>query len=313
LLLALGGLPCAVGAIPNDAGTRNGNFLKLSTDARGTALGDAGISMPEGADALHWNPAGLSRLEDREVSASHVQYYQGVQMENVVGALPLGESGLALSGFYLNPGPLEGRDSQENPTGDFSFYDLVGTVGYGRRIFGRADGADVSVGAAVKIVQEKIADQQFQNPAFDVGALISPMEEVTIGISARNLSSSKANFARELIGGASCRIFRVFTGAFAVNYAADAPIRLSLGGEYRIRELENSAVRVGYTTHDQLDDSQDSQIKWLRGASVAGLTMGLGVGYKPPILPGVRVGLDYAMAPFGALGISHTLTVKISW
>ena len=41
--------------------------------------------------------------------------------------------------------------------------------------------------------------------------------------------------------------------------------------------------------------------------------MGAGIGYKAPMFPNIRMKLDYAMAPFGALGISHTLTVGAQW
>ena len=36
-------------------------------------------------------------------------------------------------------------------------------------------------------------------------------------------------------------------------------------------------------------------------------------GYKIPVLPTLKFNIDYAMAPFGALGISHTVTVKVRW
>src|SRR5947208_7131818 len=53
-------LPFAmVFAVSDNAGTKNGNFLKIATDARGVALGDSVVSMAKGADALRWNPAAL--------------------------------------------------------------------------------------------------------------------------------------------------------------------------------------------------------------------------------------------------------------
>jgi len=168
------------------------------------------------------------------------------------------------------------------------------------------------VGAALKFVQEKIAEESFQNPAFDLALLASPMDDLNIGLNIRDLSSSKANFTREMIGGASYTIFRVFTGAFAVNYSNDAPVRFSVGGEYKIPEVDG-VVRAGYQSHDSLDNSLDSQIPALRGANIAGLTMGAGIGYKPPLFPTLRLAIDYAMAPFGALGISHTVTLKVKW
>jgi len=299
-------------AISDNAGTANGNFLNLATDARGAALGDSVVSMAEGADAVRWNPAALSGLQEKEVSATDVIYYQGVNVGNIAAAYPLEESALAVDIFYLNPGTLDGRDVLGNPTGSFSFYDLVGSLSYGRKMLSRAEGADVSIGATLKIVQETIAEQSFQNPAFDVGALVSPMDNLNIALDVRDLSMGKADFSRQIIGGASYTIFRVFTGAFAVNYANDAPLRASFGGEYKIPQL-NAVVRAGYQTHDSLDSSIDSKIPALRGASLAGLTMGAGLDFKPAMFPTLKLGLDYAMAPFGALGISHTVTVKVKW
>jgi hypothetical protein len=276
------------------------------------ALGNSIVSMARGTDAMRWNPAALGLAEEKEVAATDIEYYQNVRINNVTGAFPIEEGGIGANVFYLSPGSLDGRDLTGNPTGSFTFYDLVGSLGFGRKVFTRAEGADVSVGAALKIVQEKIADQSFQNPAFDIGVLASPMDDLGLGVAFRNLASSKANFAREINSGASYTLWRVFTGALAVDYSNSAPLRYSVSGEYKIPEYD-SAVRAGYQSHDSLDNSLDSQIPGLRSAGVAGLTMGAGIGYKPPMLPTLRLDLDYAMAPFGALGISHTITVKVRW
>src|SRR5258708_2638731 len=146
-------------AVSKNSGTKNGNFLKIATDARGVALGDSIVSMVRGADALRWNPAALGLLEGKEVSATHIQYYQNVKIENINAAYPIEEGGIGTSAFYLSPGTLEGRDILGNKTGSFTFYDLVGTLGFGRKMLTRAEGAEVSIGAAVKVVQEKIAEQ----------------------------------------------------------------------------------------------------------------------------------------------------------
>jgi len=315
-LLTLYPAPCT--AISSNSGTKNGDFLDLATDARGVALGDSVVSTAEGVDALRWNPAGLNTLEHKEVTGTDVEYYQSVRFNDMGFAYPMGDnSGLAASAFYLTAGSLDGRDTLGNPTGDFTFYDLVGTVGYGRKFLDHKEGdaLDLSVGADVKIVEEKIADQGYQNPAFDLGVMGSALDNLQFGLTARNLASSKANFAREIVAGASYGFFnKSFYPALAVNYSDNAPLRASFSGEYRIQEWDGAAVRLGYSTHDPLDDSEDSQITFLRSASIAGLTMGAGFNYRPPILQSaVLLGIDYAMAPFGALGISHTITVKARW
>ena len=70
---------------------------------------------------------------------------------------------------------------------------------------------------------------------------------------------------------------------------------------------------MGYETRDSLDDSVDSQVPGLRTAAVAGITMGAGFLYLPPTLSKIKLAVDYAMAPFCALGIAHTVTVKVRW
>jgi len=302
-------------AITNNAGTKNGDFLNLATDARGVALNDSVITTVTGVDTLRWNPAGLGALDTKEVSGTHVEYYQGVQVENVGFAYPMGDNGsLAVSGFYLSAGSLDGRDNFKNQTGDFKFYDAVGTLGYGRKIFTKNEGFDLSVGANVKIVEEKIAEQSYQNPAFDLGLIASPIDDLQLGLTARNLASSKANFAREFVAGTSYAFFnKTFFPALAVNYSNNAPLRLSVSGEYKIQEMDGAAIRAGYRTHDSLDSSEDSQIKFLRSGGLAGLTFGAGFNYRPPVLQSLLLSFDYGMAPFGALGISHTVTVKGRW
>ena len=302
-------------AISNNAGTKNGDFLNLATDARGVVLNDTSVSTVEGVNALRWNPAGLNTLTTREVSGTHVEYYQGVRMENVGFAYPLGDdSGIAINGFYLTAGDLDGRDNFGAPTGDFKFYDAVGTLGYGRKMLTRNEGLDLSLGVNLKIVEEKIADQSYQNPAFDLGLMSNPIDNLQIGVTGRNFSTSKANFAREIVAGGSYAMFnKTFYPALAVNYSNNAPLRVTVSGEYRIQELDGAAVRVGYRSHDSLDNSEDSQITFLRSGGVAGLTMGAGFNYRPPMFNTLTLGLDYGMAPCGALGISHTITVSARW
>jgi len=308
-------LPLNLYAISDNAGTKSGNFLKIATDARGVALGDSVVSTAEGVDSIRWNPAGLASLETKEAAGTHVEYYQGVRVENVGFAYPLGDDNgaIAINGFYMTAGKLDGRDAFGNQTGDFDFYNAVGTLAYGRKMLTRGEGLDLSLGIAAKLVQEKISEKSYSNPAIDVGVMSQPIDHLNVGLSVRNLASSKADFAREIVAGAAYTLFNVFTPAFAVNYSNDAPIRLSVGGEYRIAELEGAALRVGYKTRDDVDDSIDSSIKFLRNAGVAGLSMGAGFEYRPPLFPTLNLGLDYGMAPFGALGISHTITVKAKW
>lgn len=304
--------PCSSWAISSNAGTKNGNFLEIETDARGAALGPAMVAMASGAEGMRWNPAALGNTATNEFAATHVQYYQGIMIENASLAYHVEDGALAANIMYLAPGSLDGRDALGNPTGDFQFYDLVGGLGYGRRVRSKEEGTEINLGGAVKMVQEKIANTQQQNPALDLGVLIAPTEALHGGLTIRNLSSGSAGYAKEITGGIAYTFQHVFTGAAALQYTDDAPVRLNVGAEYKISE-EDGVIRVGYRTRDTLDDSTDSAITALRNASIAGLTMGAGFTYQPEAIKSMALQFDYAMAPFGALGISHTITVTVKW
>lgn len=313
-LLVLFGFSAAQ-AISDNAGTSNGAFLKIPTDARGVALGASMVSLAESSEGMRWNPAALGLSDGQELSATHVQYYQDIAIENVAFAYPLEQGTVGASLFYLSPGTLEGRDASGVRTGDFSFYDAVGSVGFGRHVRSREEtGMDIYVGGALKLVREKIAEEEFTNPAADLGMLVLPNDALRVAFSARNLSSGgKADFPKELNAGASYLFFRSLAAAFALRYSDDAPLRYSLGGEYKFPELENSVVRVGYQSHDEMDDSTDAKISAFRKGSLAGVTMGAGMEIRPPNFKTLHFNIDYAIAPFGALGISHTVTLKLKW
>jgi hypothetical protein len=306
--------PSALMAISSNAGTSAGSFLKIPTDARGVALGPAMVVMAEGTEAMRWNPAALGLVDTKEFAATHVQYYQDIQMQNFTMVYPFDQSAIGANLFYLSPGELEGRDTAGNLNGDFSFYDLVGGVGYGRELRSREEGnTEIYAGGVLKVAQEKIADYSTTNPALDAGLLIVPNEALKLGVMLRNLSAGKADFPKEIVGGASLTMIRVLTGGLALKYADDAPIRIAAAAEYRFPDLQGAALRLGYQSHDSLDDSEDAKIKFLQNQSLAGITLGAGFEYRPPMFKTLDLMVDYGMAPFGSLGIAHTLTLKVKW
>ena len=69
---------------------------------------------------MRWNPAALGLLEEKEVSATDIQYYQGVQIENVGGRFSYrGRRHRRQRLLPLTREFLDGRDLNGNPTGQF--------------------------------------------------------------------------------------------------------------------------------------------------------------------------------------------------
>ncbi len=301
-------------AVSDNAGTKAGAFLKIPTDARGVVMGATMVSAAKGTEGLRWNPAGLAFATTKEAAGTHIEYYQEVKIENVSMAYPVENGAFGGSVFYLNSGDMEGRDNAGIATGDFSAYDVVVTGGYGGRLKSRDEvGMDIYAGAQLKVVHEKIADTKYNNAAVDLGAVFDPTDALRLGFTARNLSTGKADFPAELGGGLSYALFPLFTTSLALRYTNDAPVRVGVAGEYRMPHFENSVLRVGYQSHDEMNSSVDAKIEALRDASLAGLAFGGGIDFQPPQYKTLNFTIDYGMAPFGALGISHTVTVKARW
>ena len=85
-------------------------FLTLGTSPRIEALAGAGTAIAEGADALHWNPALLSRTGRRQVSATYFNWLDGVHSGYLGGVQPWGRAGLGIGVRTLRVSSFHGFD-----------------------------------------------------------------------------------------------------------------------------------------------------------------------------------------------------------
>lgn len=89
-------------------GTSSLQFLKVMPTARATALGDAFVTLATGADALFWNPAGMT-VADRHHMAMTMTVWLFDTRQGAFGyALPLGDFGsLGLQVQYVDFGVIQ--------------------------------------------------------------------------------------------------------------------------------------------------------------------------------------------------------------
>src|SRR5258707_12164005 len=72
-------------------GTTSANFLKIPPHARASAMGEAFSAVSDDETALIYNPAGIARSLQNQVSATHIEWFQGIHLEPLGGYLGLGE------------------------------------------------------------------------------------------------------------------------------------------------------------------------------------------------------------------------------
>ena len=280
----------------SDKGTCGAQFLKLGVGARAVAMGEAYSVIADGADALYWNPAGLTRIENRSATFMHAILLDSVVYDylgygqNIPG---YGAAGASIQ--YLSVGTIKETDSSGFETGSsFSPRDFAFSLGYAREIEG------FNVGIAAKYIHVKIS-QSASTLATDIGAL-SPAyfnERIRFSFVMQNLGgtlkvdreSDPLPFNIKL--GGSLAIDENWTAALDLNLPKDNNPNVALGTEYRVPYGAdwNFSGRFGFNSRTLGDVD-----------GFTGLSFGLGAGFR-------QLELDYAFVPFGTIGHTHRISV----
>ena len=160
-------LPMRAAAGDSNAGQTAANFLRIGFGARAAALAGAATSVAGGAEAIYWNPAGLTDLRGRgEALLSHFSWYQDLAQEQGGLAIALSDRlaiGAAMT--YLSYGAIEGYTSAGLPSGsEISAYDWSGTAAIGFDI-----NEAVGLGVAAKWINQHLDDINATGYAVDLG------------------------------------------------------------------------------------------------------------------------------------------------
>lgn len=286
-------------------GTTGAQFLKIGVGARPVGMGEAFCAVADDINALYWNPAGLSGIDQRQATAMYISWFESINYGYLAYGQPVRDWGVFAGGIaYLASGniPKSSIDSGGNYVDEgtnFNAYDLALTIGYGRKM-----GEDVSVGGAFKIINEKIESENASAFAVDIGGVYKGLKIkdriLPLGLVVQNLGTkvkfiSKGDSLPTNIktGGSYALEFSQvnssLTLAIDLNYPLDNAFNAHFGGEFWYKEMV--AVRLGYKT---------TTIKDINALS--GLSIGGGFRYQ-------QYGVDYAWVPYGDLGNSHRISL----
>ena len=280
--------------IHENAGTRAMTFLKIGVGAEAIGMGESHVAATDDLYASYWNPAGLARLQKPQLALMHNEWFAGINHEFVGVALPFGNIGtLGASASFLSFGELQGRDREGNETTIFRPYDLAVIFSYARNF-----GSSIAFGANAKFLREQIADETGTGIAFDLGGLYTFADiPLSLGFNAQHLGP-RVMFIEEAFG---------------------LPVTFRLGAAYKpwnevlvlttdiIRPADNDiavGVGAGYTIGNilQLRSGYKYQIGGNDLGAISGLTGGFGLTL-------LRFQVDYALVPFGVLGLTHRFSL----
>ena len=280
--------------IHENAGTRAMTFLKIGVGAEAMSMGESQVAATDDLYASYWNPAGLTRLQKPQIALMHNEWFAGINHEFVGFAAPLGNVGtVGVSSSYLSFGELQGRDRDGNETTIFRPYDLALILSYARSF-----GSALAFGTNAKLLREQIADETGTGIAFDFGALYNFSEmPLSLGFNAQHLGP-RVKFVEEAFGlpvtfrlGVAYKLWsEALTLTTDIIRPSDNDLAIGVGAGYTIGNILH--LRTGYKYKIGGNDL----------GAISGLTGGFGLTLR-------QFQLDYALVPFGILGLTHRFSL----
>lgn len=292
-LLALSAFPLSAEQIPTGAA-----FLKIPIGARAMGLGGAYTALGQDASAMAWNPSGLAGIKRVDIVAAHNQWIAGTQVsfagygQRLFGAVAIGVNYLT-----FNAGSLERRDAQGKRLGDFNAQDKALGVSLALSL-----GPNIAVGGTAKRIEQRLDEAKAEGQALDIGAQIKMHRKLTVGACLRHLGP-QMKFVNEPYA---------LPATLSAGIALHLSPSLSVAAEGRTEQSDPSkktdfAVGLEYNLLELKRSYFWAPVTWR-------------LGFLAPNQPGAGVGLkilgsqvDYAIANFEDLGITHRLSLRLSF
>jgi hypothetical protein len=313
LALLLPVLPA--GAADTKIGTEGAAFMKIPTGSpRAQALGNNGVSLLEGGEAMGINPAGIASAQMRELSFSHLSWIQEYSGQYLSYVHPIGQSVIGLNVAYYGIKDFDVRDTEGKPQygADIKVRNSYATFTIAKGFFLEK----LLVGVSAKEVMEDNYVSEYKNLVFDMGAVLRLGRKLSLGWAGQNMSGKKKQVVKvNRLGGAFA--FNPFiTLLLEQKTYSDRNARLGGGLELSLPEellqVGRVALRAGYSPSDnQGKNMTDSTMKSLGMTETSGLSFGVGL-YSAQAL-GYGIGFDYALAPYGALGKSTQMSLRFQF
>ncbi len=299
LTIALAAL-LGAGAPARAAGTSGASFLQVGWGARAAAMGEAFTAAADDVDAVYWNPAGLAYVKRLQETFGHNAWLDGVNNEHAAFALRHSQSTVIGAGIgFLNVGDIERSNKYGYTEGYYGANDMALIGSYARRLK-----PNLAVGGNFKIIRERIESDSAQAFALDAGGVYEMTPRLRLGATLRNLGTglgyktAPAPLPMALRAGAAFQFRPGLLLTSDISLAFDDSLSLHFGGEYLYPSKVKGVtlkLRAGFKT---------AAMSYLGAMSAVSLGFGAETG---------AVEFGYALSPYGDLGMSHRLDLKIKF
>ncbi len=255
-------------------------------------MGEAFSAVADDAQALHYNPAGLSSIQSNEVSLMYIHSILDIYYGYAAYAQPVGQGVAGGSIITLQGGDIEINYADGTSNSFKAQQDYVVTAGYALDVTQYVPG--LSVGVAGKVITATLLEEySAQAYAGDIGVIYKPpVEGLSFGVAVQNIG----------------------TDLKYQDYGDPLPFTSRIGSAYRLGLGEGhyltGAVEMVNTKNIHLGVEYGlGGIFFARGGCKQGYELDnvtFGAGFKINTIQ-----LDYALGLKGDLGMNHFISLTI--
>ncbi|HUF08339.1 MAG TPA: PorV/PorQ family protein [Rhodothermales bacterium] len=292
-------------------------FLKIGIGARQAALGEASVASVRDANAIFWNPAGLSAVTSAEASFSYVSWIADLNYVAGAGAIRVGGVGvIGLALASLDYGDIEealvvsSTGSNDTRTGNVvSGDDFLVVASVAREFTDR-----LTIGMSAKMVHESLFEYSETIFVFDVGTNYDMRYNgLRLAMSAQNFGTD-VRFLEENTTGDGFDIPLMFRIGLSGDLINPSNAFMSMGGTHRL-----TASVEALSTNDFSERFHVGAEYWfgevvaLRGGyrfnyDEGNLSTGFGLQSR---LSDVGVRFDYAYVDYEFLDSPHRFSLSV--
>ena len=315
------------------AGTSAAPELLIPVGARDFAVGGASLATTGGVEAIYWNPAGLSRMNNSsEVMFSHMNYIADIGVEYfAVGTTfeGFGTVGFSLKSISIGDIAVTTEDNPDGTGELFSPTYLTIGLTYSRLLTDR-----VSVGLTTNLISERIDRVNASGIAFNVGLQYSSFANVSglsIGVAVKNIGPAMQFDGSGLLRqGTTADVSRPSSPVKIQAATDELPSTIELGVGYAYRPQDNHVLNMTglFVNNNFSDDEYKFGLEYgfdntffLRGgynisqetvdaSYIYGVTAGAGVHYA---FSGTSVTVDYAFRDVDFFQSNHVFSIRLGF
>jgi hypothetical protein len=313
MIIALCSQGFAQGGGIHKVGTTSFQFLKVSPDARSTAMGQAGVSVTNSSQAVFSNPGCLIRIEDFDVSISYIDWLLDMSHTAVAAAKSIrGVGTFALHAVISDVGEIEETSVEylfrDEATGIYNPGLTGNTFSPGTQVFGlsfsRYMTNKFAFGLTAKYAREDLGPKSASSFIFDGGVIYNT------NFRSLELAASILNFGPEIeYIDESYPLPQILTIGISFNIFAPGNAMFFHMDQNKLLLAFDMVEARDYGQQYQLGMEYDfNEILFLRGGykinyDIQGLTLGFGLKF-------FNTRVDYSYNEFGEYFDSvHRFTV----